>query len=326
MLARDRLGKKPLVYTFDGRRLLFASEIKSLLEVPGVQREIDPAALDAYLTYQYVPHPQTIYRGISKLPPGYWAVVEDGQLTTGSYWQPDFHWQTERPLADAVEQLRAELTSSVRLRMQSEVPLGAFLSGGVDSSLITGLMQQQQPDHPVETFAVSFAEPDFDETHYARLVANRWGTRHHEYRVEPRALEILPKLVWHYDEPFADSSAIPTYYVSQLAREHVTVALTGDGGDELFAGYVRYQAVRWGRAHRSLARAATAAAGVAAMATPGAGRKSEIDSPTIPSLCRGIGPVAPAALCRVDQHLQHGPPGGTLQRRVSGAIGHCRPF
>jgi asparagine synthase (glutamine-hydrolysing) len=247
VLARDRLGQKPLVYSFDGRRLLFASEIKSLLEVPGVQRDIDPAALDAYLMYQYVPHPRTIYRGINKLPPGRWAVIEDGRLTTGSYWQPDFHWQSERPLADAVEHLRAELTRSVRLRMQSEVPLGAFLSGGIDSSLITALMngEREHPNRPIRTFSIGFADPEYDETGYARLVAERWGSEHHEFRVEPKALEILPKLVWHYDEPFADSSAIPTYYVSQLAREHVTVALTGDGGDELFAGYERYQAVRW---------------------------------------------------------------------------------
>ena len=244
VLARDRLGKKPLVYCFDGRRLLFASELKSLLTVPGVRREIDPEALDAYLTYQYVPHPRTIYRGIYKLSPGQWVVFENGQLTSGSYWKPDLHWEAQRPLADAIEQLRAELTDSVRLRMQSDVPVGAFLSGGVDSSLVTALMHQQSHG-PIKTFAVGFDAPGFDETQFARTVAKRWGTEHHELRVDPGALEILPRLAWHFDEPFADSSALPTYCLSRLAREHVTVALTGDGGDELFAGYLRYQAVRW---------------------------------------------------------------------------------
>ena len=242
ILARDRLGKKPLVYRCEHGRLLFASELKSLLEVPGVPREIDPQALDEYLTYQYVPHPRTIFRGIAKLPPGHYAVYREGRLDVRSYWQPDFNLEDGRPAAEYVEELRTLLTSAVELRLQSEVPLGAFLSGGIDSTIIVGLMSQLAAE-PVRTFSIGFPVKEFDETHYARAAAERFGTIHEEFQVRPDAMEILPRLVWHYDEPFADSSAVPTWYVSQLTRQRVTVALTGDGGDELFAGYPRYLAV-----------------------------------------------------------------------------------
>jgi asparagine synthase (glutamine-hydrolysing) len=238
LLARDRLGKKPLVYRLEPGRLLFASELKSLLEVPGVPREISPQAIDAYLTYQYVPPPQTIFRGIHKLPPGHYAVYANGRLEVRPYWQPDFHREEELPAGEYVQRLR----SLVELRLQSEVPLGAFLSGGVDSSIVVGLMRQLTAG-PVRTFSIGFPVPEYDETRYARLVARRFRTIHEEFRVEPRAMDILPKLAWHFDEPFADSSAVPTWYVAQLSRKYVTVALTGDGGDELFAGYPRYQAV-----------------------------------------------------------------------------------
>ena len=241
ILARDRLGKKPLVYRHEPGRLLFASELKSLLEVPGVPREIDPQALDEYLTYQYVPHPRTIFRGIAKLPPGHYAVYREGRLDVRSYWQPDFNIEEARPAADYAEELRTLLTSAVELRLQSEVPLGAFLSGGVDSTVIVGLMSQLAAE-PVRTFSIGFPVKEFDETHYARTAAERFGTIHEEFQVRPDAMEVLPRLVWHYDEPFADSSAVPTWYVSQLTRQHVTVALSGDGGDELFAGYPRYLA------------------------------------------------------------------------------------
>ncbi len=243
VLARDRLGKKPLYYRCEPHRLLFASELKSLLEVPGIDRQIDPQALDEYLTYQYVPHPRTILRGFAKLPPAHVGVYADGRWSIERYWNPDFDRQSDRALEDYVEQLRELLSSAVRMRLESEVPLGAFLSGGVDSSIVVGLMQRLS-NAPVKTFSIGFAEPEFDETSFAREVAARLGTEHHEFQVQPQALEVLEKLVWHFDEPFADSSAIPTYYVSKLAREHVTVALTGDGGDELFAGYDRYAAVR----------------------------------------------------------------------------------
>jgi asparagine synthase (glutamine-hydrolysing) len=243
ILARDRLGKKPLVYRHQPGRLLFASELKSLLAVPDVSREIDPQALDEYLTYQYVPHPRTILRGIAKLPPAHYAVFEDGLLTLSRYWSPDFRSERAGTLAEDAMELRSLLTDSVRLRMRSDVPWGAFLSGGIDSSLIVGLMQQLSPA-PVKTFSIGFAQPEYDESRYARQVAERTGTEHHELRVGANELQILPKLIWHFDEPFADSSTIPTYWVSKLAREFVTVALTGDGGDELFAGYRRYQANR----------------------------------------------------------------------------------
>ncbi len=262
LLARDRLGQKPLVYRLERGRLLFGSELKSILEVGDVPRSIDPQAVDEYLTYQYVPHPRTIFRGISKLPPGHYAVYRDGKLTVDSYWKPDFNLQENLPAREYAERLRENLTSSVKLRLQSEVPLGAFLSGGVDSTIIVGLMRQLT-GQTVRTFSIGFPVAEYDETQYARLAAERFGTEHEEFRVEPDALDILPKLVWHYDEPFADSSAIPTWYVSELTRRHVTVALTGDGGDELFAGYPRYRAVslgtwfdrmpgpmRWALAHR----------------------------------------------------------------------------
>jgi len=243
LLARDRLGKKPLVYRHEPNRLLFASELKSLLEVPGVPREIDPRALDEYFTYQYVPHPRTILRGIAKLPPAHYLVYRGGDLAMGRYWDPDFNAETDRPHDALVEELRETLTEAVRTRLQSDVPLGAFLSGGVDSTIIVGLMQKLSPE-PVRTFSIGFPVAEYDETRYARLAATQLGTVHEEFRVEPQAVDILDKLVWHFDEPFADSSAVPTWYVAQMTRQHVTVALTGDGGDELFAGYPRYRAVQ----------------------------------------------------------------------------------
>ncbi|HEY1601160.1 MAG TPA: asparagine synthase (glutamine-hydrolyzing) [Pirellulales bacterium] len=243
VLARDRLGKKPLVYREEPGRLLFASELKSLLEVPDVAREIDPRAVDEYLAYQYVPHPRTIFRGIRKLPPAHYAVYRDGALSLGQYWSPDFTQEVHRSAADYSAELRELLTRAVEKRLQSEVPLGAFLSGGIDSSIVVALAQQLSQDR-VKTFSIGFPIAEYDETSYAREVAKLLGTDHYEERVEPDGMAMLPKLMWHYDEPFADSSAIPTYYVSQMTRRHVTVALSGDGGDELFAGYTRYQAVR----------------------------------------------------------------------------------
>ena len=243
VLARDRLGQKPLVYRLEPKRLLFASELKSLLTLPNVPRDLDLGAVDEYLMYQYIPHPNTIFRGIRKLPPAHRAVYEDGRLRVTPYWSPDFNIQSDRATSNQVHALREGLTDAVRLRLRSDVPLGAFLSGGVDSSIIVGLMQQLS-DEPIKTFSIGFPVPEYDETRYAQRVAQHLGTDHHEFIVEPRGVDILPKLVWHYDEPFADSSAIPTYYVSQYTRDHVTVALSGDGGDELFAGYPRYRAVR----------------------------------------------------------------------------------
>ena len=243
VVARDRLGEKPLYYRNESGRFLFASELKSLLQVSDVERRLDPQALDEYLTYGYVPHPRTIFRGFSKLPPAHFGVWTDGRFSVERYWSPDFDDEVDRPIADYQDELRELMTSAVRMRLESDVPLGAFLSGGIDSSLVVGLMQRLA-DRPVKTFSIGFADGDFDETSQARATAQRLGTEHREFRVEPWSVDVLPKLVWHYDEPFADSSAIPTYWVSKLTREHVTVALTGDGGDELFAGYERYRAVR----------------------------------------------------------------------------------
>lgn len=243
VLGRDRLGKKPLVYRQDAGRLLFASELKSLLQVPGLPREVDPAAVDEYLTYQYVPHPGTIFKGFRKLPPGYCAVWQDGKLQVRPYWQPDFAQQQSIRQEDASQQLETLLENAVKMRMRSDVPLGAFLSGGIDSSLIAALMQRNSTQK-IKTFSLGFSVKEYDETKYARQVAAHLGTEHYEETITPEALKILPQLAYHYDEPFGDSSAIPTWYVSEMTRKHVTVALSGDGGDELFAGYSRYRAVR----------------------------------------------------------------------------------
>lgn len=245
VLARDRLGQKPLVYYEAGDRLVFASELKALLAVPDAPREVDPRALDEYLTFQYVPHPRTIFRGIHKLPPAHYAVYREAALDIRRYWEVDFNREFGAPADEYRRRLRETLTSAVELRLQSEVPLGAFLSGGVDSSIVVGLMQGLL-EQPVKTFSIGFAQKEYDETAYAWEVARALGTEHRQFQVEADALDMLPKLVWHFDEPFADSSAIPTWYVSQYTREHVTVALSGDGGDELFAGYRRYNAVRLG--------------------------------------------------------------------------------
>jgi asparagine synthase (glutamine-hydrolysing) len=266
-LARDRLGKKPLVYRQEAGRLLFASELKALLQVPSAPRELDPQALDLFLTYQYVPHPHCILKGYRKLPPAHWALFSDGKLQVERYWRPPYSLDMERPSGNGATgdsaslrsvqewqtKLRETLTEAVRLRMRSDVPLGAFLSGGVDSTIIAGLMQQLS-DRPVHTFSIGFPVKQFDERSFARQAAAHLKTEHHEAVVEPAALEILPKLLWHYDEPFADSSAIPMLYLSQMTREFVTVALSGDGGDELFAGYDRYQAVRIGEQFDRLPR------------------------------------------------------------------------
>jgi asparagine synthase (glutamine-hydrolysing) len=242
VLGRDRVGQKPLVYSLKDGRLAFASELKSLLQIPGMSRELDPIAIDEYLTYQYVPHPRTIFRSIRKLPPGCRAVYENGRFDVHPYWQPDLNYERSCEEADAIEELQSLMESSVRLRMRSDVPLGAFLSGGVDSSLVTAIMQRHSGT-PVKTFSIGFAEKPYDESEYAQEVADHLGTEHSRFQVNPSGVDILSDLLWHFDEPFADSSAIPTWYVSQLTAGHVTVALSGDAGDELFAGYSRYHKV-----------------------------------------------------------------------------------
>ncbi len=247
VLARDRIGQKPLYYAVKDSRLVFGSELKTIAAVDGICNEIDPAAIDEFLTYQYVPHPGTIWKGVRKLAPGHFAIFENGEISVHRYW--DFDPTFEEPISkvDACERLRELLTDSVRLRMQSDVPLGSFLSGGIDSSLITAIAQSLS-DQPVRTFSIGFPVSDFDETAYAAQVAEHLGTQHQRFEVSPSGVDVIDKLVWHYDEPFGDSSAVPTWYLSELTRKEVTVALSGDGGDELFAGYERYRALwlsRW---------------------------------------------------------------------------------
>ena len=243
LIARDRIGQKPLFYREHAGRLVFASELKALLQLPDVTRELNPAAVDAFLQYQYVPHPMCILKGYAKLPPAHRAVFERGKLTVEQYWSPPYDEPIKNSEASEwSERLRSTLTEAVRLRLRSDVPLGAFLSGGIDSTLIAGLMQQES-EQQVQTYSIGFPVKKFDERTYARMAAEHLGTDHHEFVVEPKAVETLPRLIWHYDEPFADSSAIPTMALCQVTRQAVTVALSGDGGDELFAGYDRYRAV-----------------------------------------------------------------------------------
>jgi asparagine synthase (glutamine-hydrolysing) len=245
LLARDRIGKKPLNYAFTSQGLLFGSEIKAILEWPGISREPDLEALHQFLSYQYVPAPLTAFKAIKKLPAGHKMVVEvqdDGSFSTRieRYWE----LASPRPRRGVVreeeiaEELIERLDESVRLRMIADVPLGAFLSGGVDSSAVVAMMARHSSR--VKTFSIGFENEEYDETRYARMVADRYGTDHHELIVRPDAVEILPKLVHHYNEPFADPSAVPSFYLAELARRHVTVALNGDGGDEAFMGYPRY--------------------------------------------------------------------------------------
>jgi asparagine synthase (glutamine-hydrolysing) len=238
LLARDRVGKKPLYYAHDGERLLFGSELKALLADPSVKRDLALEALDDYLAFGAVPAPRTVYRGIAQVPAGHYLVWQAGRVAVTEYWDLVFRQGPERREADYLEELESVLDEAVRLRMVADVPLGAFLSGGVDSSAVVASMARQS-SRPVQTTTVVFNERAFDEATHARAVATALGTDHREVLVEPRAADILPRLVWHLDEPFADSSALPTYYVSQAARQRVTVALSGDGGDETFAGYER---------------------------------------------------------------------------------------
>ncbi|MGE5359480.1 MAG: asparagine synthase (glutamine-hydrolyzing) [Bacteroidales bacterium] len=238
LLARDRAGIKPLHYARLGDRLYFASEIKSILAA-GFPRDLDPAALSHYLGFLYTPRDRSIFAGIEKLAPGHLLEWRDGRATVSRYWEIAAQETFAGSEADAAEALGTVLRDAVRCHMLSDVPLGAFLSGGVDSSVVVGLMAEVS-DRPVRTFSIGFDEPAFDELEHARLVAAHFGTEHHEFVVHPDAVAILDDLVGHFDEPFGDSSAIPTWYVSEIARRHVTVVLSGDGGDELFGGYDRY--------------------------------------------------------------------------------------
>lgn len=247
LIGRDRFGKKPLYYYHKGDTLVFGSEIKAVLAHPAVPHDsaFDSAEMLAlYLSYGYIPSPMTAYKHIKMLPPASTLRFENGQISIRRYWElPEIAEEGNGiSLEEAARQVRETLREAVRLRMIADVPLGAFLSGGLDSSLIVALMQEMS-SQPVKTFSIGFSgDESFDETVYAEQVASYLKTEHHSFRVEPQALDLLEKLVWHHDQPFADSSAIPTFLVSQLTRQHVTVALSGDGGDELFAGYERFYA------------------------------------------------------------------------------------
>jgi asparagine synthase (glutamine-hydrolysing) len=240
LLARDRVGKKPLYYAEHGEGLTFASELAALLEDERIPRDVDHRALDAFLAYRWVPSPMTAFRAVRKLAPGTVLVFEDGRVRTSRYWQLDF--SRKRRVDDpreVHEELREHIRAATARRLVADVPLGAFLSGGVDSAAVVAAMAEASP-HPVRTFSIGFTSEKFNELPLARLVAERFATEHHELVVEPHALELIPRIVRHYGEPFADDSAIPSFYLADMARRHVTVALNGDGGDESFAGYPRY--------------------------------------------------------------------------------------
>ncbi len=240
VLGRDRVGKKPLYYTFDGEKLIFASELKSMLFVPDFQRKVNLKAVDCYLTFGCVPGEFSIFENVCKLPAGHILVYKNQTIDISSYWNLDFGKVNEdKGERFYIETLRELFFDSVKRRLISDVPLGAFLSGGVDSSAIVAAMAQLGVKD-IKTFTIGFEERDYSELPYAREVADFLGTDHYELIVHPEMTKLLPELVWFFDEPFADSSVVPTYYVSKLARSEVTVILSGDGGDELFAGYTRY--------------------------------------------------------------------------------------
>jgi len=241
LLARDRVGKKPLLYALRDGTLTFASEMGALLQDTEIPREVDHTALDRYLAYGYVPTPLSALRGVRKLPPAHTLLFRDGRATLERYWSLDYSRKLDAPVEEIAERIRAGLLAATRKRLVSDVPLGAFLSGGIDSSAVVAAMAQESSE-PVRTFSIGFDHKGYDELPHARAIAERFGTVHEEFLVRADAVEVVPKIVRHYGEPFADSSAIPSFYLAELTRRHVTVALNGDGGDESFAGYTRYVA------------------------------------------------------------------------------------
>lgn len=241
IIARDPIGKKPLFYAWYDGIFLFGSEIKAILSCAEFKREENLEAIHHYLSFQYVPSPYSAFQGVKKVPQAsYMVISREGKVSITEYWRlPKPNEAKSRSVHELKEELISLLDESVRLRMVSDVPVGAFLSGGVDSSAVVAMMARHSSSR-VKTFCIGFDEKDYDERAYARMVAERYDTDHHEMVIRPNAMEILPKLIWHYNEPFADPSAVPTYYVSEIARKHVTVVLNGDGGDESFLGYSRY--------------------------------------------------------------------------------------
>ncbi len=246
-LARDRVGKKPLFYYIDDEKFIFASELKGILADPSVPIETDLRMIDHYLAFGYVPAPLAAFRSVQKLPAAHWLELHNGRTRIGRYWKLRFAPKRKISKADAIAELKWRIAEAVRVRLVSDVPLGVFLSGGIDSSAVVAYMTEASA-RPVRTFSVGFEEKKYDERVFARMVADRYGTDHTELIVKAPVVDILPRLVWHYDEPFGDSSAVPSYAIAELTRQYVTVVLNGDGGDESFGGYDRYVVNR--RAHR----------------------------------------------------------------------------
>ncbi len=244
-MARDRLGQKPLYYVNGNGLTAAASTLQALMTTPDLARELDWDALGLYFTYQYVPAPLTAFKGVHALEPAHYMVIDAAGSRRQRYWRPDFRRKTERGFDESCEDLRELMSDAVKLRLISDVPVGAFLSGGIDSSITVGLMAPKH-SRPVRTFSIGFANKDYDERPYAASAAREFGTAHMEYEVGPECIEVISDVLAHHGQPFADSSALPTYYLSKYTREDVTVALCGDGGDESFAGYDRYAAMRLG--------------------------------------------------------------------------------
>jgi asparagine synthase (glutamine-hydrolysing) len=265
LLARDRVGKKPLLYALRDGGISFGSEMQALLQDHEIRREVDPEGIDAYLGLGYVPAPLTTLKGVRKLPAAHTLVLRDGRARLRRYWQLDYSRKLELPVQEWCERIREELLAATRRRMVADVPLGAFLSGGIDSSAVVAAMAAVSSE-PVRTFSIGFDHAAFDELPYARSVARQFGTVHEEFQVRADAVEIAPRLIRHYGEPFADSSAIPSFYLAEMTRRHVTVALNGDGGDESFGGYTRYVSnalgARLERIPRPLRRGAAALGGL----------------------------------------------------------------
>jgi asparagine synthase (glutamine-hydrolysing) len=252
-LARDRVGKKPLYYRHDGARIWFASEMRAILADGDVPARIDPQAVRGYLALGYVAGDRSVFDGVKRLPPAHRAIFSRSGLTVERYWKLRYEPKATLSESEAAERVRGALDESVQLRLISDVPLGAFLSGGIDSSAVVALMCRQARI-PVNTFSIGFDDQQYNELEHARSIARLFHTEHHEFVVSPDLEDVLPKIAWHYGEPYADSSAVPTFHLARLARQHITVALTGDGGDESFAGYRRYVAERLFRTANSLPR------------------------------------------------------------------------
>jgi asparagine synthase (glutamine-hydrolysing) len=240
LIARDRVGKKPMHYALRDGTLSFASELSALLADEEIPRDVEPAAIDCYLAYGYVPYPLSAFRAVRKLPPAHTLVLRDGKATLQRYWRLDYGHKLDRVSQEELcERIRAAIRKATRRRLIADVPLGAFLSGGIDSSAVVAAMAEASSG-PVKTFSIGFEHQSFDELPHARRIAQQFGTEHEEFIVRPDAIAVLPTIVRHHGEPFADPSAIPSYYLAQVTRKHVTVALNGDGGDESFGGYTRY--------------------------------------------------------------------------------------